>query len=66
VLDTVTGERLLRRAVETAADGTVVQVAATAPPGQDAVDVAGRWLHVAGLIGDGFLVEIEAQAVVLA
>ena len=49
VVDALTGERLVRRAVETAADGTVVQVAATAPPGQDAVDVAGRWL-LPGLI----------------
>ena len=49
VVDALTGERLFRRAVETAADGTVVQVAATAPPGQDAVDVAGRWL-LPGLI----------------
>jgi imidazolonepropionase-like amidohydrolase len=49
VVDVLTGERLFRRAVETAADGTVVQVAATAPPGQDAVDVAGRWL-LPGLI----------------
>src|SRR5205823_14761733 len=49
VLDVLTGERLAHRAVETAADGTVAQVAATAPPGQDAVDVAGRWL-LPGLI----------------
>ncbi|MGH3173210.1 MAG: amidohydrolase family protein [Streptosporangiaceae bacterium] len=49
VVDALTGERLFRRSVETAADGTVVQVAATAPPGQDAVDVAGRWL-LPGLI----------------
>ena len=49
VVDVLTGERRFRRAVETAADGTVVQVAATAPPGQDAVDVTGRWL-LPGLI----------------
>jgi imidazolonepropionase-like amidohydrolase len=48
VIDVLTGERHEPRAIETA-DGTVVQVAATAPPGQDAVDVAGRWL-LPGLI----------------
>jgi imidazolonepropionase-like amidohydrolase len=51
VLDVMTGEVLRGRAVETAADGTVVQIAA-APPGladRDVVDVAGRWL-LPGLI----------------
>jgi imidazolonepropionase-like amidohydrolase len=50
VVDVLTGEVLRGRAVETAPDGTVVQVAATAPPAvPDAVDVAGRWL-LPGLI----------------
>lgn len=52
VVDTLTGDVLRRRAVETAADGTVVQVAAALPPGQpeaDVVDLAGRWL-LPGLI----------------
>ncbi len=52
VVDVATGERRPGRAVETAADGTVVQVAAAAPPGRpdaDVVDVAGRWL-LPGLI----------------
>jgi imidazolonepropionase-like amidohydrolase len=51
VLDVVTGD-VLRGAVETAADGTVAQIAAAAPPGlpsRDIVDVAGRWL-LPGLI----------------
>src|SRR5437773_750308 len=37
VVDVVTGERHHRRAVETAPDGTVMQVAATAPPGRDEI-----------------------------
>jgi imidazolonepropionase-like amidohydrolase len=52
VLDVLTGERLRDRAVETAPDGTVVQVATAAPPGlpgAQVVDVAGRWL-LPGLI----------------
>ena len=52
VVDAATGDRLRHRAVETAADGTVAQVAAAAPPGlpdADVVDVAGRWL-LPGLI----------------
>ena len=52
VVDAATGERLRHRAVETAADGTVAQVAAAAPPGlpdAEVVDVAGRWL-LPGLI----------------
>ena len=52
VVDALTGDRLRHRAVETAADGTVAQVAAAAPPGLpdgDVVDVAGRWL-LPGLI----------------
>jgi imidazolonepropionase-like amidohydrolase len=52
VLDVVTGDVMRGRAVETAADGTVVQIAAAAPPGlpdRDVVDVAGRWL-LPGLI----------------
>jgi len=52
VVDVLTGDRMRRRAVETAADGTIVQVTAAAPPGlPDAgvVDVAGRWL-LPGLI----------------
>src|SRR6516164_7808616 len=50
VVDVLAGEVLRGRAVETAADGTVVQIAAAAPPGvPDAVDVAGRWM-LPGLI----------------
>lgn len=52
MVDVLTGERLYRRAVETAADGTVAQVTATAPaglPDAEVVDVAGRWL-LPGLI----------------
>lgn len=52
VVDVLTGDVLRGRAVETAADGTVVQTAAAAPPGlpdSDTVDVAGRWL-LPGLI----------------
>jgi imidazolonepropionase-like amidohydrolase len=52
VVDVLTGDRMRRRAVETAADGTVVQVTAAAPPGlpdAEMVDVAGRWL-LPGLI----------------
>jgi imidazolonepropionase-like amidohydrolase len=52
VVDVLTGDRLRHRAVETAADGTVAQVTAAAPPGRpdaDVVDVAGRWL-LPGLI----------------
>lgn len=52
VLDVLTGDVLRRRAVETAADGTVVQIATAAPAGlreDDVLDVAGRWL-LPGLI----------------
>ena len=52
MIDVLTGERLCHRAIETAADGTVAQVAATAPaglPDAEVVDVAGRWL-LPGLI----------------
>jgi imidazolonepropionase-like amidohydrolase len=50
VVDVLTGEVARGRAVETAPDGTVVQIAAAAPPSiPDAVDVAGRWL-LPGLI----------------
>ncbi|HSR83552.1 MAG TPA: amidohydrolase family protein [Streptosporangiaceae bacterium] len=52
VVDVLTGEKLRRRAVETAADGTVIQVAAAPPPGlpdDHVVDVNGRWL-LPGLI----------------
>ena len=50
VVDALTGEVLRGRAVQTAPDGTVVQVAGAAPPGvAGAVDVAGRWL-LPGLI----------------
>jgi imidazolonepropionase-like amidohydrolase len=52
LVDVLTGERLRDRVVETAADGTITQVAAAAPPGlpdADVVDVAGRWL-LPGLI----------------
>jgi len=50
VVDVLAGEVLRGRAVETAPDGTVVQIAAAAPPGvPDAVDVAGRWM-LPGLI----------------
>ena len=50
VVDVLAGEVLRDRAVETAADGTITQVTAVAPPGQPGVvDVAGRWL-LPGLI----------------
>jgi imidazolonepropionase-like amidohydrolase len=50
VVDVATGEVLRGRAVQTAPDGTVVQVAGATPPGvAGAVDVAGRWL-LPGLI----------------
>ena len=52
MVDVLTGERFYQRAVETAADGTVAQVTATAPaglPDAEVVDVAGRWL-LPGLI----------------
>ena len=50
VVDVATGEVLRGRAVQTAPDGTVVQVAGAVPPGvAGAVDVAGRWL-LPGLI----------------
>jgi imidazolonepropionase-like amidohydrolase len=52
VVDVLTGEWLRDRAVETAADGTIAQVAAVTPaglPDADVVDVAGRWL-LPGLI----------------
>ena len=52
MVDVLTGQRLHQRAVETAADGTVAQVTATAPaglPDAEVVDVAGRWL-LPGLI----------------
>jgi imidazolonepropionase-like amidohydrolase len=52
LVDVLTGDRLRHRAVETASDGTIVQVSAAPPPGlPDAgvVDVAGRWL-LPGLI----------------
>jgi imidazolonepropionase-like amidohydrolase len=52
LVDVLTGERLRDRAVQTAADGTITQVAAVIPPGLpagEAVDVAGRWL-LPGLI----------------
>jgi imidazolonepropionase-like amidohydrolase len=50
VVDVLTGERLRGRAVETAPDGTVAQVAAAPPPGLgEVIDVAGRWL-LPGLI----------------
>lgn len=50
VVDVATGERLRGRAVETAPDGTVAQVVATAPSGLGSVvDVGGRWL-LPGLI----------------
>ena len=52
VVDVLTGERLRHRAVQTAPDGTVAQLAAAAPPGladSEVVDVAGRWL-LPGLI----------------
>ena len=45
MVDVLTGERFYQRAVETAADGTVAQVTATAPaglPDAEVVDVAGR------------------------
>jgi hypothetical protein len=34
VIDVLTGERLYHRAIETGADGTVTQIAATAPAGR--------------------------------
>jgi imidazolonepropionase-like amidohydrolase len=52
LVDVLTGERLRDRAIETAADGTITQVAASVPPGlpeADVVDVNGRWL-LPGLI----------------
>lgn len=52
VIDVLTGDVLRHQAVETAADGTVLDVAATVPaglPDADVVDVAGRWL-LPGLI----------------
>jgi imidazolonepropionase-like amidohydrolase len=52
LVDVLTGERLRDRAVQTAADGTITQVAAVIPPGLpdgEVVDVAGRWL-LPGLI----------------
>ena len=52
VIDVLTGERLRGRAVETAPDGTVAQVAAAPPPGlpaDEGIDVGGRWL-LPGLI----------------
>ncbi len=52
VIDVLTGDVLRHRAVETAVDGTVLDVAATVPaglPDADVVDVAGRWL-LPGLI----------------
>jgi imidazolonepropionase-like amidohydrolase len=52
VVDVLTGEKLYQRAVETAPDGTIAQIAAAAPAGlldADVVDVAGRWL-LPGLI----------------
>ncbi len=52
LVDVLTGDRLRHRAVQTADDGTIVQVSAAPPPGlPDAgvVDVAGRWL-LPGLI----------------
>jgi len=50
VVDVATGEVLRGRAVQTAPDGTVVQVTGAAPAGvAGAVDVAGRWL-LPGLI----------------
>ena len=53
VVDVLTGDVLRQRAVETAADGTVAQVTASAPAGPAgrarSIDVAGRWL-LPGLI----------------
>jgi imidazolonepropionase-like amidohydrolase len=52
VVDVATGERLPGRAVETAPDGTMAQVAAAPPPGladAEVTDVGGRWL-LPGLI----------------
>jgi imidazolonepropionase-like amidohydrolase len=52
VVDVLAGEVLPGRAVQTAADGRIVQVAAAPPaglPDADVVDVAGRWL-LPGLI----------------
>jgi imidazolonepropionase-like amidohydrolase len=52
VVDVLAGDVLPARAVETAPDGTIAQVAASAPPGLpdgQVTDVAGRWL-LPGLI----------------
>src|SRR6185437_10834606 len=52
VIDVLTGERLRGRAVETAPDGTVAQVAEAPPPrlsADEGIDVGGRWL-LPGLI----------------
>jgi imidazolonepropionase-like amidohydrolase len=52
LLDVLTGERLRDRGVETAADGTITQVATASPrglPETAVVDVGGRWL-LPGLI----------------
>ncbi len=52
LVDVLTGDRLRDRAVETAADGTITQVAVAVPPGlaaAEVVDVGGRWL-LPGLI----------------
>jgi imidazolonepropionase-like amidohydrolase len=52
VVDVLSGEVLPARAVETAPDGTIAQVTASAPPGLpdgQVTDVAGRWL-LPGLI----------------
>jgi imidazolonepropionase-like amidohydrolase len=52
MVDVLTGERLRRRAVQTAPDGTIAQVVTAPPAGladADIVDVAGRWL-LPGLI----------------
>ena len=52
VVDVLSGDVLPARAVETAPDGTIAQVTASAPPGLpdgQVTDVAGRWL-LPGLI----------------
>jgi imidazolonepropionase-like amidohydrolase len=52
VVDVLAGDVLAARAVETAPDGTIAQVTASAPPGLpdgQVTDVAGRWL-LPGLI----------------
>ncbi len=52
VVDVLAGDVLPARAVETAPDGTIAQVTASAPPGlpdKQVTDVAGRWL-LPGLI----------------